>query len=300
MKKLIVILFVVFDCAAVNAQVPQFDKLEMLFAQKHYNRVYRKANGLLDRPEFDYSLLPTYYKSISLFQLAQNNHWWKRHPKSLDVAEQLFLEVKSSERGEKLFNAHMYEITWLKNDMISWASDLKRTGMHEEFERVNRSIIKIFGDLQKVEIPGDITPEVIQDDDKIEVDEELTDKREITINAAKKHIGTPYKWAGNTPSGFDCSGFTCYVLKEQGITLPRRSSDQYIQSKKVKKHNVQMGDLVFFNNGSGVSHVGFVISKKGDPIVMIHSSSSKGVIITNIEQSEYWMKRLHGFGTYLN
>lgn len=300
MKKLIVLLFVVFDCAAVNAQVPQFDKLEMLFAQKHYNRVYRKANGLLDRPEFDYSLLPTYYKSISLFQLAQNNHWWKRHPKSLDLAEQLFLEVKSSERGEKLFNAHMYEITWLKNDMISWASDLKRTGMHEEFERVNRSIIKIFGDLQKVEIPGDITPEVIQNDDKIEVDEELTDKREIAINAAKKHIGTPYKWAGNTPSGFDCSGFTCYVLKEQGITLPRRSSDQYIQSKKVKKHNVQMGDLVFFNNGSGVSHVGFVISKKGDPIVMIHSSSSKGVIITNIEQSEYWMKRLHGFGTYLN
>lgn len=300
MKRIIIILFVVFDCTGANAQVPQFDKLEMLFAQKHYNRVYRKANGLLDRPEFDFSLLPTYYKSLSLFQLAQNAHWLKRHPQSLEKAEQLFLEVKSSERGKKLFNAHMYEVTWLKNDMISWASDLKRAGMHQEFERANRSIIKIFGDLQKVDIPGDITHEVIKEDERIVVNEVVSGKREIIITSAKKHIGTPYKWAGNTPSGFDCSGFICYVMKEQGVALPRRSSDQYAESKKLKRKNVQMGDMVFFNNGSGVSHVGFVVSKKGAPIVMIHSSSSKGVIITNIEDSEYWMKRLHGFGTYIN
>jgi hypothetical protein len=300
MKSIIIVLFVVFNCAGANAQVPQFDKLEMLFAQKHYNRVYRKANGLLDRPEFDFSLLPTYYKSISLFQLAQNTLWLKRHPESLGEAEQLFLDVKSSERGEKLFNAHMYEITWLKNDMISWASDLKRAGMHEEFERANRSIIKIFGDLQKVDIPGDVTHEVIKEDEKVAVNEAASGKREIIITAAKKHIGTPYKWAGNTPSGFDCSGFTSYIMKEQGVDLPRRSSDQYTQSIKVKQKDVQTGDLVFFNNGSGVSHVGFVISKKGEPIVMIHSSSSKGIIITNIGQSEYWMKRLHGFGTFIN
>ena len=299
MKSVLSILFVVFVCAQSYAQVPQFDKLEMLFAQKHYNRVYRKANNLLDRPEFDFSLLPAYYKSISLFQLAQNAHWLKRHPGSLDEAEELFLEVKSSARGEKLFNAHMYEITWLKNDMISWASDLKRAGMQEEFERANRSIVTIFGDLQKVDIPGDVTREVIKEE-KVTVNEAALGKREIIISAAKQHIGTPYKWAGNTPSGFDCSGFICYVMKEQGVDLPRRSSDQYTQSKKLKQKNVQMGDLVFFNNGSGVSHVGIVVSQQGEPIVMIHSSSSKGVIITNIEQSEYWMKRLHGFGTYIN
>jgi cell wall-associated NlpC family hydrolase len=57
--------------------------------------------------------------------------------------------------------------------------------------------------------------------------------------------------------------------------------------------------LVFFNNGSGVSHVGMIISEKGQPLVMIHASSSKGIMITDIESSEYWLKRLYGFGTYV-
>ena len=60
---------------SVNAQNPKFDRLEMLFAQKHYKRVHRKANRLLDKPEYDFSMLPTYYKAMSLFQLAQNHYW---------------------------------------------------------------------------------------------------------------------------------------------------------------------------------------------------------------------------------
>ncbi len=89
-------------------------------------------------------------------------------------------------------------------------------------------------------------------------------------------------------------------MKDFGKELSRRSEDQYNEGKKVKEKNVQKGDLVFFSNGSGISHVGIVVSEKGQPIVMIHASSSKGVIITNIESSEYWMKRLHGFATYVN
>jgi cell wall-associated NlpC family hydrolase len=59
--------------------------------------------------------------------------------------------------------------------------------------------------------------------------------------------------------------------------------------------------LVFFNSGSDeVSHVGIIISEKGEPLKMIHASTSKGVIIADIESSDYWMKKLHGFGTFLN
>jgi cell wall-associated NlpC family hydrolase len=56
---------------------------------------------------------------------------------------------------------------------------------------------------------------------------------------------------------------------------------------------------VFFDSGSGISHVGLIISEKGKPLVMIHASSSKGVIITEIEQSDYWLTRLCGFGTFM-
>ena len=88
-------------------------------------------------------------------------------------------------------------------------------------------------------------------------------------------------------------------MKQTGKELPRRAVEQYESSRKVKPKNVQKGDLVFFDSGSGISHVGLIISEKGKPLVMIHASSSKGVIITEIEQSDYWLTRLYGFGTFM-
>ncbi|MFM8242900.1 MAG: hypothetical protein ACKN86_08860, partial [Crocinitomicaceae bacterium] len=52
------------------AQHPKFDKLEQLYDQGHYALVYRKSSRLLDNPEFDFSKLPIYYKSISSLQLV--------------------------------------------------------------------------------------------------------------------------------------------------------------------------------------------------------------------------------------
>jgi cell wall-associated NlpC family hydrolase len=124
-------------------------------------------------------------------------------------------------------------------------------------------------------------------------------ERLAIVDYAKKYIGTPYVWAGNEPTGFDCSGFTSYVMKNFKKELPRRAVDQYNSSRQLKEKNVMMGDLVFFDNGSGISHVGMIISEKGKPLVMIHASSSKGVVITEIEKSDYWLKRLYGFGTYV-
>ena len=297
-KKYLAVLSFIVLCFTTNAQVRQFDQLEMLFAQQHYKRVFRKANNLLDKPEFDYSMMPKYYKSISLLQLAQNRYWLRHHPNALDEAKELFLEVKHSTVGEHLLNAHMYEVTWLKNDMKTWASDLKRMGYDDEFAAAERVIGVIFDGMPDIEIPGEVSTEVVTE---ISGSPESVsgDRNEIVV-AAKEHIGVPYVWAGNSPYGFDCSGFTSYVMKEKGMDLPRRASDQYDKSTKLKAKNVKQGDLVFFNNGSGISHVGIVISGKGEPVVMIHSSSSKGIIITEIEKSEYWMKRLHGFGTYIN
>ena len=282
-----------------GAQVKQFDKLEMLFSQGHYKRVYKKANNLLDKPEFDYSVMPKYYKSISMLQLAQNAYWLKKHPNALNEAQNMFLEVKSSNDGGKLFNAHMYELAWLKSDMTTWASDLKRMGDNDKFVEVQRLMVSIFDGLEEMELPGDVTNELISEDPQVN-SVGSSSNRVGVVNEAKEHMGVPYVWAGNSPSGFDCSGFTSYVMKQEGMDLPRRSSDQYNQSEKLKQKNVQQGDLIFFNNGSGISHVGIVISGKGEPLVMIHSSSSKGIIITEVEKSEYWMKRLHGFGTYIN
>lgn len=299
MKNYLIIAFLLSTSSFLHAQNPKFDKLEMNFAQGHYKRVYRKANRLLDKPEYDFSMIPTYYKSISLFELSQNKFWLLKHPDALKEAETLFLEVKNSEDGQKIFNAHMYEISWLRSDLVSWAGDLKRMGYQESFEDVQRIIDVIFDEVPEVDAGNTANDLTLTPNEVIERPEDASYRDEIILTA-KQFIGTPYVWAGNSPEGFDCSGFTAYVMDKNGKELPRRASDQYELANKVKAKNVQKGDLVFFNNGSGISHVGIVISEKGEPLTMIHSSSSKGIIITEVEKSDYWMKRLHGFGTFVH
>lgn len=296
MKRVIVLLVLVFGGSFyAEAQNPEFDKLEMFFDQGHYKRVYRRSNRMLDKPEYDYSLLPKYYKSISMLQLVQNEYWAARHSYVFDDAKELFLEIKADENAYKLFKSHKYELAWLKNDLISWAADLKRVGEVKKFEKVQELIDVIFEDIHVIDDLPNGT--VIESPDTLIV--ENPDYRDEIIITAKKHIGTPYVWAGSSPEGFDCSGFTSYVMKQNGKDLPRRAVDQYNSSQKVKEKNAQKGDLVFFDNGSGISHVGIVVSDPGEPLTMIHSSSSKGIIITDITKSEYWTKRLYGFGTYV-
>jgi len=300
-QRFLILLVVLFSGFNLSAQNPKIDKLEMLFAQKHYKRVYRKSNHLLDNPVYDYSAMPSFYNSLALFQLVQNEFWRSHHPEGLRRAEESFVRVKQSEDGQKIFNAHMHEIAWLKNDLISWASDLKRTGHSDTFIEVQRLIKDLFREFQLAELPNETLVDHSDDDQEhLEtiVNNSSNDVRSKIISDAMKHIGVPYVWAGNSPSGFDCSGFTSYVMAKNEQHLSRRSADQYNEAQKLKRKNVQKGDLVFFSNGSGVSHVGIVVSNEKGELKMIHASSSKGIIITNVDSSIFWSKRLYGFGSY--
>ena len=298
MKALFVFILVVFVCSESWAQVREFDKLEMFYDQGHYKSVYRKANRLLDIPDYDYSHVPIFYKSLALFQLSQNEYWIIRDPNALEKAGSLFRQIKKTSDGIKVLEAHIYEISYLKADLISWAEDLKRRDKKEEFDKLQKVMDGLFEGIPDIESQGEIVNYDGKYPESLEGDAYFKEREKI-INYAKKQIGTPYVWAGNSPTGFDCSGFTCYIMKEFGKELPRRAVDQHQNSRKIKEKNVQKGDLIFFDNGAGISHVGMVVSEKGKPIVMIHASSSKGVILTELEKSDYWRKRLSGFGTFV-
>lgn len=113
-------------------------------------------------------------------------------------------------------------------------------------------------------------------------DKLLSSYNKALIHAAEKWIGTPYQYGGNSENGIDCSAFVQNVYNEIGVKLPRTAAQQYDFTRKVNIGSRQVGDLVFFRNKGKVSHVGIYIGKNQ----MIHSSSSKGVIIT--ELSEKW------------
>jgi cell wall-associated NlpC family hydrolase len=115
------------------------------------------------------------------------------------------------------------------------------------------------------------------------------------INFAKTFMGTPYKWAGSTPSGFDCSGFISYVFGNFGFSLVRTSTGMAELGETVKLAEIQPGDLMFFKgrdvNSSSVGHVAMVVEVSPDVIKFIHSSSSRGVVIDNFKTSKYYIPR---------
>lgn len=76
---------------------------------------------------------------------------------------------------------------------------------------------------------------------------------------AEKFIGVPYSSGGNSPKGFDCSGFTQYVYGNFGGYLPHSSASQYGYGVPVEKSELQPGDLVFFSKSSRISHVGIYV-----------------------------------------
>ncbi|MFZ7120623.1 MAG: C40 family peptidase [Eubacteriaceae bacterium] len=115
-------------------------------------------------------------------------------------------------------------------------------------------------------------------------------KRDKILKTAKEQMGVPYVWGGTSPAGFDCSGYTYYVLHKNGITIPRTAAEQYYVGNWVNKSNLIPGDLVFFTTyKSGPSHVGFYVGNNK----FIHASSSNGIIISDLNNT-YWSPRYIG------
>ncbi|MCI7734234.1 MAG: C40 family peptidase [Dysosmobacter sp.] len=113
------------------------------------------------------------------------------------------------------------------------------------------------------------------------------------VSFAKQYLGTRYSYGGASPSGFDCSGFTMYVYKQFGYSLPHTATGQWQSGIGTKVYNIgalQAGDLVFFNDpsrnaGKACSHAGIYIG--GGQFIHSSSSKSNGVIISDLTSGYY-------------
>lgn len=111
------------------------------------------------------------------------------------------------------------------------------------------------------------------------------------IKEAHKYLGTPYKYGGSTRSGLDCSGLVINAFDAANYKMPRISRDQANVGKEIRLRDVKEGDLVFFKtSGSSINHVGIVDKVIKGEVYFIHSSTSKGVIVSSLEET-YWNKR---------
>lgn len=105
--------------------------------------------------------------------------------------------------------------------------------------------------------------------------------RSEVVSIAKRYLGAPYQWAASGPNRFDCSGFTMFVYRQVGVSLPHSSRAQIGCGQRVSRSDLEPGDLVFF--GSPIHHVGMYVGggqyihapSTGD-VVKISSLGSRG------------------------
>ena len=115
-------------------------------------------------------------------------------------------------------------------------------------------------------------------------------KSDEIINTALTYTGVKYKYGGTTRKGMDCSGLLYATFLEHDIYLPRVSFYMANEGKKIPLEEVNKGDLLFFttsNRRKRINHVGLVVEVDGEDIRFIHSTTSRGVIVSSLKEG-YW------------
>ncbi|MEY2811464.1 MAG: hypothetical protein RI991_459 [Bacteroidota bacterium] len=115
--------------------------------------------------------------------------------------------------------------------------------------------------------------------------EQLSNKK--LVEYIHQWWAVPYRIGGSTMSGIDCSNFVRGLTNyAYGLDLPRTSREQAAYCREIEREELKEGDLVFFNTGRGISHVGLYMANNK----FVHASTSMGVVISSLDEP-YWKRR---------
>ena len=113
---------------------------------------------------------------------------------------------------------------------------------------------------------------------------------EAVVRTALSYTGTRYRYGGTTRKGMDCSGLLYVAFQQHDVPLPRVSRDMADQGRRVRVPQLRKGDLLFFKTtrrGGKINHVGLVVEVAGDDVKFIHSTTSRGVIVSSLREG-FW------------
>jgi hypothetical protein len=115
--------------------------------------------------------------------------------------------------------------------------------------------------------------------------------RENVITTAAQLLGSPYKSGGTQDSGFDCSGFVRFVMSQNNIKISRSSNSQVADGNHIAVETVKPGDILIFKGANKKAHKpghsGIVHHVQNGIVYFIHSASSKGITIDNLDMQYY-------------
>jgi peptidoglycan DL-endopeptidase LytE len=118
------------------------------------------------------------------------------------------------------------------------------------------------------------------------------------VRVASAKLGAGYRFGATGPYSFDCSGFTSYVLRQMGVSIPRTSRAQFNGGRAVSRMGLLPGDLVFYQGPSGRGGVGHVAVYIGNNKIIHASTPSTGVIVSSMSE-RYYISRYIGARRYL-
>lgn len=118
----------------------------------------------------------------------------------------------------------------------------------------------------------------------------------VVAEAALQQVGTPYVYGGSVPGrALDCSALTRHAYDAAGIAIPRTAAHQRAAARAVAADRLRAGDLVFFDLGPGMVHVGVMVDEER----FVHAGTSAGRVQVARLDAPYWQRRFAGGGTYL-
>ena len=267
------------------SQNKSLDNIEMYYDQGNYKKVYKNSHKLLQTEEFENSPTLKLFHALAEYQLSKT-----RRKYLASNAYEDFRQFKKQDSDRLLsgkFDIYIYDM------QLGMANHIRHLN-NKVSEKKALKTYAIFKELFKNTIPfEEITANTPIQAESLSSNTNKTGQRDIIISYAKGYIGVPYLYGGNSKKGFDCSGFTQYIMRHHGYNLPRTAQSQGDKYSKIKAGQAMKGDLVFFGSSKkNISHVGIVSSEKGSSISMIHASSSKGIMISNIENNSYWTPKI--------
>ncbi len=112
----------------------------------------------------------------------------------------------------------------------------------------------------------------------------------VVVEAARARLGRPYRFGGQGPGGYDCSGLVQQVYREVGISLPRTAARQARVGRVLHPAEFQPGDLVLFGQNGHVDHIGIWIGGGR----FVHASSRRGVVIDSLDTAWFRQRLLGG------
>jgi cell wall-associated NlpC family hydrolase len=125
-----------------------------------------------------------------------------------------------------------------------------------------------------------------------------SNRSSTVVRVAFSKVGAGYRFGATGPYSFDCSGFTSYVMKQLGVSIPRSSRAQFEGGRAVSRTGLLPGDLVFYQGPSGHGGVGHVAVYIGNNRIIHASTPSTGVIVSSMSE-RYYVSRYIGARRYL-